>query len=75
MQGGLVVVRDFAGNPRLARVYSDRGAVVDVCSALPGKAIGDDGKPLPPIGVRRDDVFRYTEELLRTGNWDAARPL
>lgn len=75
MQNELVIVRDNLGKPRLARVSEDRGEIVTIVAAeVQAAALGSEC-PTVPIGFRRCDVFRYTQELMSSGNWTKGVPL
>jgi hypothetical protein len=71
MERTVVIVRDYAGKPRLARLVADRGDVVDVAS-VDLQSIANAGTAVIPVGFRRADVFRYDGELLNSGDFSRA---
>lgn len=75
MQSELVIVRDYLGKPRLARVTEDRGAIVNIAAADVRDAGLESECPTVPIGFRRCDVFRYAPELMSSGDWSKGVPL
>jgi hypothetical protein len=74
MQCERVVVRDWAGNPAVARVWRDLGEVVEVATDQVIARLSNGDKSTPPVGFRRADVFRYDRELATNGEWSKGKP-
>ncbi len=78
MRGSLVIVRDFAGNPLVRRVWSyDRNAVY-VSDEFNYQRLFEGKEALMPVGFRHGDVFRYDHIVVANQakpiDWEALSP-
>lgn len=70
MEGDTVVVRAYRGEPKLARVWKIGTGFIFVCSEANYQVLKSGKKGLWPVGVPKEDVFRYNpkqDNLLK--NW------
>jgi hypothetical protein len=70
MKGDLVIARAFGGKPNIVRVWEVTQKVILICSEENYQILVNGKKGLFPVGVPREDVFRYNpsqEKMLR--NW------
>ena len=70
MKGDTVVVRAFGGEPKIVRVWEIKEGFILICSEENYETLRNGSKGLMPVGIPKNDVFRYNpsqEKLLK--NW------
>jgi len=71
VQGTVVLVRAYGGEPFVMRVWEARPEAVLVCSEANYRTLSQGLEGLRPVGVPRQDVFNYDADLARdlADNW------
>lgn len=70
MQGDTVVVRTLGGQPKIVRVWQIKETFILICSEENYKSLKNGNKGLMPVGIPKQDVFRYNpsqDKMLK--NW------
>lgn len=72
MKGDKVIVRSYGGEPKVLRIWEIARDVIFVCSEENFTVLSDGGEGLWPVGVPKEDVFRYNPKVILTDsmNWD-----
>ncbi len=72
MKGDMVIVRSYGGEPKVLRIWEIAQDVIFVCSEENFNVLSDGGEGFWPVGVPKEDVFRYNPKVTLTDsmNWD-----
>ncbi|MGO9622447.1 MAG: hypothetical protein ACLPT6_13705 [Desulfobaccales bacterium] len=77
MQGDMVIVRAFGGEPLVRRIWEEagRGVYITTDTIFENLLAGD--TKIQPVGFPREDVFKFDPEiaaamdtLIQIGKWD-----
>ena len=70
MEGDMVVVRAFGGEPKISRVWKIGNGFIFVCSEANYQTLRSGKRGLWPVGIPNEDVFQYNpkhDNILK--NW------
>jgi len=68
MKGQLVIVRSYGNEPLIRRIWEVRNHLVYIINDEEYKKLTSGQRAIEPIGFPKEDVFKYSPEILKILN-------